>query len=440
MKTFLFSAYFGDVAKEHRIRYLEHVWAAAEEPTNFVCFNSAGRVHCAFHTVNADECDTLSDEENLAFLKDLINDIDPNGDLCLWQHAKGEYEAAGRRFPGSAKRLARNVFAFVRIVEEHNPDYVFLWNQFNAFHSIVAAFLRKKDVKYGFFHDGVLPGSIAFDPDGEMGESWVSRRPDLFSRVAVSDHEVLRARDYLRLVRSNAQTRHSQRASIDVQEALRHAGFGGRPFILYAGQNDWHAGIKPDTRRRHIHSPHFTGSLEALYDLDKAAGALGAAIVYKPHPLHRERYSYLMSTEFRSSLILHSIDLNAVLARASVVATIASQVSYSALFIGKPVILLGKNQLVSKGLTYEITDPGNLVEDLTRAMEDPLFADREDQIVDHIAKLEKVYLFDFGTFSQPYFRRGPKAAARFMHLCASNSPEEVVDTLTAGRFFEMGMQ
>ena len=241
-----------------------------------------------------------------------------------------------------------------------------------------------------------------------MGGSWVSIRHDELNEIPITDAQLAAARDFLRMVTEKSLSRHKQVEKILVAEAIEAAGLGGRKMIFYAGQNDWHAGIQPDGERRLIHSPLYGSSLEPLHDLDRLAQQNDWVVVFKPHPLDRDKYSFLRADEFRNTLILASTDTNVCIDRCDVFMTIASQTCYTAALRGKPVVMLGKNQIVGKGITYDVESREILQEKILIALQDPLGSSRSVQLARHAAQLERAYLFDFGFLENKFYTRGPR--------------------------------
>jgi hypothetical protein len=431
MRTFLFSAIYDGVEKR-RLTYLENVLSTFSEPVRFVGFNIRGKGDAAFDVVNVDAQPIPSLEDPKTHLHEMLQSLVPDESDALLEQVVGEFAARINNPDRQLARLAHTISSFLKSLDEYKPDYIYLWNQFNAFHTIVSAILNRRQIPHGFFHDGLLPGSISLDIGGEMGESWVARHSDVFSSIPVTEEELRSATQYYHKLTEEGLSRHAQTESISVSRSLKQAGLNDRPLIFYAGQNDWHAGIKPSgLARRESHSPHFKGSLEALPTLDAMAGELNAAVVFKPHPLHRDKYAFLQAHRYKNSLILNSTSFDVCIKQASVVATIASQACYAGLFAGKPVVMLGINQLRGKGLTYDLTGGSGMVNVFTRALRDPLRKKRERDLIRHIAQLQKVYLFGNGRMHGDFFSRDAAAAGRFMLLCASRSEADVIDELVA---------
>jgi hypothetical protein len=347
----------------------------------------------------------------------------------LKAHLIGEFGNTPETLERNTLRHIQLTELFIKALDTHTPDHVFLWNQFNLLHRHFAHILKQRGIPNGFFHDGLLPGSITLDVDAEMGESWVARDPERFQNIPVSPEARARARAFLNAVQSDSMNRHVQVDKIDLNEMLKATKCHDRPIVFYAGQADWHAGLLPDGPTRVHHSPFFESSLAALTHLDKVAGELGFFVLFKPHPLSREKYTFLDADMYPNTLILSSVSLQSCLDVAAVVTTIASQTSYVALLAGKPVVMLGINQISGKGLTYDLASGADLGDLILTALQDPLAPDRADDLADHVARLERTYLFDFGTLDIPFYRRGPAAAAELVQDCLEHDKAHVINKI-----------
>lgn len=433
MKTVLFSAYFGNLKRPERLIFLERLQAELGNSTRLIAFNSGGSVNSKLKVVNATRGLQSPLPNPMKTLSDWLKNKFPNSAGLLLSHVVGEARKGG----GSVQdysRICQLVREFDLILTGDKPDFVFLWNQFNSFHRIAIEMLKLHNVKYGFFHDGVLPGSVVFDLDGEMGESWVSRSPEMLDSVVVSETEIARAGQYLNDSIGETFLRHPQLEHVSLSQALSTKKLGRRPLIFFAGQNDWHAGTKPDSPERKFHSPIFADSSEALLVLDQVAGEIGAAVVFKPHPLSREhRKIFLKSASLANTLILSSTSINSCIEQASVVTTIASQTSYVALMCGKPVLMLGRNQLTGKKLTYDLQSREELATTIKIAIADPLKSSRKRNLAIHAAKLERAYLFNFGTLGNSFLRRGNPEIAKFIKHCIDLSASEVIKLAVSGK-------
>jgi len=390
LKTILFSAVLRSEGRPERMEFLHRVKAAFPEPVKFVAFNTSDKAEAEFTVINA----------NFG--------LKPQ-----------------------AQKHNRLILAFINALNKEEPDYVYLWNQFNALHRTFEAILKRRGIPMGFFHDGVLAGSIALDVDAEMGESWISQDPERFMSVGVDDEQLARAKQFLEAQAGVENNRHPQEEHVAVQEALQLAGLGDRPLVFYAGQNDWHAGIKPKSPSRMFHSPFYEGTMEALRVLDDMAGELGFAVLFKPHPLSRDRFAFLHARDYPNTVILQHTSINVCLAVSDIVSTIASQAGYVGLQEDCSVMMLGRNQVTGKGLTYDVQSHDTLKDTILEALDDPLKSVRQERFAVHAAQLERAYLFDYGTMDTEFYTRGAVEAARLMNMCVTHSSEDVIAALVA---------
>lgn len=426
MKTILFSAVFNTSQRPERLRFLTNVLQSFPEPVRFVAFNLSGKAEADFEIVDG----TGGFKPNLnkphEYLANLLKQRSPSSAKLLMDHVHGEFGKNTSLYEKSIEKIIYLILEFERQLDKLNPDYVYLWNQFNSFHSILAELLVQRSIKYGFFHDGVLPGSIALDADGEMGESWIAREPQKFMDVTISESDIKRARNFIDNQGVESINRHPQIEEISVREALFNAKLDGRPIVFLAGQNDWHSGIKPRSDRRCMHSHIFPGSAEALVAMDQIAGDLGVTILFKPHPLSKDKYTFLRQEDLKNSLIISSTSMQACLDAADLVATIASQTCYVALMANKPVLMLGKNQVTDKGLTYDAKTESEIHGLIKQGIEDPLSGNRRQTFARHVAQLERVYLFDYNTINTDYYRRGAIEAAEYMKASTEFTAKDVI--------------
>jgi hypothetical protein len=433
MKTIIFSALFGMDHRSERLRFLTDVCRAFPEPVRFVAFNTSGVVKAEFDVVNATARLKSSIDNPVAYLESWLTGHFPDKVKLFMDHVVGEFGKRRKSFDGSISKIILMLQEFEGALASYQPDYVYLWNQFNAFHRILAELLKKRGIPFGFFHDGVLPGSIALDVDGEMGESWIARDPKRFMKIKVSAEDVARATEFLAGLQGDQVNRHPQVEQISVKQALVHRKLHKRPVVFFAGQNDWHAGIKPRSPDRAFHSHLFAGSAEAVQELDRIASTLGVTILFKPHPLSKDRYMFLRSEELSNTLILSSTSMQACLKASDVVSTIASQTSYVALLEDRPVMMLGKNQVNGKGLTYDVDSLDDIAGMIELSISDPLKQGRKAAFARHVAQLERSYLFSYTSIGEDYYRRGPKAAARYMSLSMSMPTKDVIDMQASGQ-------
>lgn len=431
MKTVLFSAYFS--YRSERLAFMSKVAGALSGDVRMVILNLARTVKGDVDIINAVPKGSLSKAPPRVQLQEALQQNVPARAAWFEAQALGEFEVNGHVNEGQIATLAERIKAFQRALVLHEPDHVFLWNQFNVFHRVAAEMLTARGIGYGFFHDGVLPGSIALDFDAEMGASWLAQQPERFLQIPVSDEDLARAEAFLDgLNDDEASRRHVQQDGIDVSGALELRGLGDRPVVFYGGQNDWHAGLRPKDAETALHSPIFDDSEAAFGALDKLGGEHGFAVVYKPHPLTRLPYLFLEADAYRNSVILNSTSINACFEAAGLISTIASQLSYLALFQDRPMLMLGRNQISGKGMTYDAESLDSLPGKIDEGWADPLAGSRRGALLRHVAQLEKSYLFDYGTGNGGYYRRDFASFARAIELSLAHTTDEIIEMQVQG--------
>jgi hypothetical protein len=92
-------------------------------------------------------------------------------------------------------------------------------------------------------------------------------------------------------------------------------------------------------------------------------------------------------------------------------------------------MMLGRNQLTGKGLTYDVTAADMIAATLRTALDDPLAGSRAHDLAVHAAQLEQAYLFDYGTQDAGFYTRGAAEMARLMHLSVCEPVENVIDAI-----------
>lgn len=430
MRHILLSAHFDTTKTPQRLTFVERMQAVLPKDVRLVVFNLSGDAASKVVEVvqgYVSTPDPTRDAEDR--LRARMTSLLDKRSASLFEHAIGEIATLGGNTKRQVVGFIHKIDRLVAAIDKYAPEHVYLWNQFNAFHCFAEEYIRQRGIGVGFFHEGVLPGSIAFDFDAEMGASWVSKKPQLLDSIPIDDGRLLAARRFLQWAANESLSRHEQVEKILVKESLELADLAGKKTIFYAGQNDWHAGIQPDGNRRMEHSPLYASSTAPLADLAAVAVKNDWAVIFKPHPLDRDKYVFLRADEFENTLILVSTDVNACIDACDVLVTIASQTAYVAAMRGKPVVMLGRNQIVGKNLTYDVTEREELEAKILEALDDPLKASREHDLAVHAARLERAYLFDFGLYENEFYGRGPQEAAHWLAFAMGRPPEETVEAL-----------
>jgi hypothetical protein len=441
----LFSGHFDTRKQPERIRFLTAIQGHLDG-ARFAIFNQSGVCEAPFEVCNVSDARALDRFPRRA-LKRLLDETvsqpaasrgyrsaigsDLRASRLLWE-VLAENQITYYTGDAPVRTFLRKLREFVSFIDTVRPDAAFLWNSFNVFHRMVREILQQRGIPVYYFHDGVLPGSVAFDFDGEMGESWVARDPQRLLSIPVGAADRQRAETFVAFIRENSINRHRQEPLIDFKAHLAAKGVAHKPMILLAGQQDWHAGLLPDNPNRPLHSPVFASSTDALAALDTVAGEIGAHVLYKPHPLDRDKFAFLKKDRYKNVDIIGNGSIEQMIDHAAVTVTIASQASYTAAFRERPCALLGRNQMSFKGIAEDLASINDLRPCLQRAMAGS-GAERREALFRHMAQLDKAYLYDFGTIEHNFYTRGAAEAARDLAAQFSRPAPSAVPVRDAGR-------
>ena len=136
--------------------------------------------------------------------------------------------------------------------------------QFTGFHMALKALCQRLSVPFVFQQEGVLPGTICFEPGGQMAESLVSVESDHFRTLTLDKRDLETANRYLDLARRHRLSKKPQTEGVSVHEVLAPIRAQGQKIVFYAGQNDYRSGLwppwLPESRR---HSPFFYNTFDS---------------------------------------------------------------------------------------------------------------------------------------------------------------------------------
>lgn len=281
-----------------------------------------------------------------------------------------------------------------KVIDAVCPKCIIIWNQFTTYHLVAEYVCTLKNIPVIFAEHGVLPGTLAFELMGQMGESAPTVYAEEFLELPVSTAEYKRAGDIWAYIKNNNLNRKMQMSGRDLEQIKLKLDLS-KPVVFYAGQYDAGAGMDPYTEKsREFHSPMFESAIEAAKYLAEIADKNNWNIVFKPHP-----YSYVSQEEkeaLGSNIIWaeRNVGVNYLVDLSDVTVTIVSQTAYIALLRDKPALLLGYIQLKDKRCTYQAFEKIRIEGALTEAIERGFTAEQKNAFQKHIAQLVKYYLYD----------------------------------------------
>lgn len=141
------------------------------------------------------------------------------------------------------------------------------------------------------------------------------------------------------------------------------------------------------------HSPIFKSSVESAICLGEIAKEKRWNIIYKPHPMaHFTEEEKNRIPE--NVIIIERADINEIIDCSDVVITILSATAYDSLLRYTPTVMLGYNQLKSKGCTYDAFKKDEIVIQIEKAIKEGFTKEQQGIFLIHIAQLLKYYLND----------------------------------------------
>ncbi|MCH7959625.1 MAG: hypothetical protein IID08_05820 [Candidatus Hydrogenedentes bacterium] len=327
--------------------------------------------------------------------------------------------------------------AFMRnIFKRSKVRLCILWHQFNAFHMALADLCRQEGIPVLYVEYGMLPGTIVFDEEGQMALSWVARNTESYRGLSVLPEHIEQAKRLTTRMREQRRSRKPQDSDMDIASIVQEQRRAGKKILFYAGEHEYHAGILPRSLSyAPVHSPYYSGTLDALNSLAILAESNDWHILFKPHPLHSGQGAPAIPILHDRITAVPGANVFDCIEHSDVVVTLVSQVSYLALIHAKPCVLLGRNPLSGKQCVYEPEDR----EDLEQALSDALSKGRTTEQIDawheHVARICTHYLFASDEDMRKPFGRGHDDAARFIIGHARTSAKSRPGQTTEDAFF-----
>jgi hypothetical protein len=317
-------------------------------------------------------------------------------------------------------------------LEEMRPDLVVMWHQFNPYHTILTEEAKRRGIPVAYAEHGVLPGSVCFEMDGQMAESWITRNPKALQQLPIEVSDLERARSYIKKVRAERINRKAPGDRLADHIQLFPRGDSRRkPVVFYAGQNDPRAGLIPsDTAQAREHSPFFRNSFEALDKVAAVCKANGWDLLYKPHPQVdyydniKNGFDFAANPHVKKVPI--GVDIVDCIEACDALVTIVSQSGYMALFNDKPCVLLGRLQLSGSGCVYELAKESDLEAQLRTAISAGFTPRQQAIFVEHVARVARYYCSQFDSELAHYFPNDLNAVARMLAAAVQGKPEKLL--------------
>lgn len=264
------------------------------------------------------------------------------------------------------------------------PRFIIAFSGDKVLHKILEKVCNEKGVPIFFTHQATLPGTIFFEPLGGVGHNVLVKYSKQFKNLFVEDKDIKKARQvlgYLCKSGLNVKVQPKNDFSSYIKDKVKK----DRPIILCAGEYDimvpYNDGISV-----------FKSSIEEVIYLADLCKKNDWNIIYKPHPnnIGREELSLLPD----NVIYLENANINSVVDTSDIVITTFSSTSYTGLIRGKPVVIMGYNDLKDKGCAYEVYKKTEVEEALKAALLNGFTEEQQKAFEIHVAQLLKYYVYD----------------------------------------------
>lgn len=405
----LIAGNFSGNAQERKLRYVERLYEALQkEGYNLVVVNGG----------------ELPPETTIPFLtapRDIAlphriegKDFLSRDDLPLWLYRAAVVEAEARQWPlaDTAFRLLLYATWMREVLKKYRPALCLIWHQFNGPHHALTSLCQEMSLPFLYLEYGLLPGTISFDADGQMGESRITLNHNSFKALPIDERAIECAERMVEHIQATRKSPKIQDSAVDIPAIVTKIREHAKAVIFYAGQNDWGSGMLPRPfKEARIHSPIYEDTLDALNHLTELAEANDWHVLFKPHPLVQDRHkSFVPAFPNRMTLALGANIFDCI-EHADICTTILSQASYLYLIHNRPCVLLGRHQMHRKECVYEISERAEAEGVFQKALSEGYSETQRSAFLRHVAQLCRYYLFAMDEDTERIMGRGIDAVA-----------------------------
>lgn len=286
-------------------------------------------------------------------------------------------------------------YYFTDALSFYHPNLVLLWGFLSPWGKLINNLCKWKNIPIASLEWGILPGTVAFDFCGHMGDSWVTKNADFFNSLEISEQDISEARVYISESTDPDLSRNvSQRMDESTIKKVSSIKAQGEKILLYIESNSSHSGnTYSDPKRAKFHSPLFSDDRDAYEYINQICKKhSGWHILYKPHPISISRG---LKTEIddETTTLIYRGDLNEALALADMSITILSQGAYVSMLKNIPTLVLGAIQLNGSGADYVARRLDDIEELCVKALDKGITELQKKLFEHHVARVLKYYVF-----------------------------------------------
>ena len=250
--------------------------------------------------------------------------------------------------------------AFDRLLTESNASLCYFWNGMVYPPKALKTICHAKNIPAFSLERGLLPERLVVDPIGiNYGGSLGGKSGDqILQKQSTRDHSA--ATKYLNEFCRNKISVVNHGIYLDKIKLCQKLGISpSKKIILFPNQIDWDTNIL-------YYSPHYKTNSLAISELTAAASHLpDAFIIVKSHPEDTiESLNGLQEILGNYGTVVTDIALPALLESAYALVVRNSTVGLEGILYDKPVVSLGLSSYSGKGLTYDISERGEILSKL----------------------------------------------------------------------------
>jgi hypothetical protein len=293
----------------------------------------------------------------------------------------------------SAEYMVLRMYQYVEeMLNILTPRTIIIHASVQVYHKIASELCEKYNIPYVFTHQGILPGTFAFDIGGEVGASLPAVYADKFKNLPVTENDIINGQkvwDYLYKTKMNRKIQPNNHMGEVIDKQINHQ----RPTVFFGGQNDINSHMLPYTQyTQEYHSPIFGSSIEAAVYIANICKQNDWNFVYKPHPMYAEREDVSLLPD--NTIYVKYGDINELIDGCDVFVTILSTANYVGLIRKKPVVMLGYTQSKGKNITYEAFEKNKIEQAIKDAIDNGFTKEQQEAFAVHLAQVLKYYLYD----------------------------------------------
>jgi hypothetical protein len=254
------------------------------------------------------------------------------------------------------------------LLEALQPRVIVYWGGWSVEGYSLQQLAKKNNILFCFAEHGYLKGTIQLDFGGCGAQCQFCQGPYLTTprKIApeIAKNTMKPISDYILkgLSQSNQITNLSEVDKINKLDR-------GKATFLLVGMGDFGMNMNPKSDYwKNVISPVVTGSFDAYKKLRLICDKNGWNLIFKPHPLELPNQEKVKIEESENVKLVYDLSIEYLISSADVVVSISSAVDYEVLLMGKPLVQLGNNSLVTANCSYVAFEENEIEKQMVSAI------------------------------------------------------------------------